>query len=177
MNTQYVELLLEGFLNNVLFTVCAAIIPFLVGVACCAITRRNRIIDRIFSWLSLPMECVCPIALLIVMFFFVLPFSRTAFFPVVITLTIAFLGYMPARHVTDWSVWKNMLYHGIGLFSAIFKWTFVVGYIGGTDLLRAATIIRNGTYDVSVLLIPLAVSFGVLFVLEVARRLIKTFMK
>ena len=93
-------------------------------------------------------------------------------------LILSFAGYMPARYTPEYSILKNILYHGLGMLSDIFKWSFTAHVIGFTGLYYFANIIRRQTYRMmESFIIPLIISIVILLFIEIARRIIKQFMK
>ncbi|MBQ6946423.1 MAG: hypothetical protein IJN42_00095 [Clostridia bacterium] len=171
-----VKILLEGWGNNFLITFVSMIFPLLIGLAAYLLTKYFPILGKVFHWLSLPFECLCPVVLLLVYFFVVFP-EMNATILVIIVMSLCYLGYMPARFNSDFSFLKNFLYHGLGLFSSIYKWSFCVGYVGTMDLLRASNMLRNNSYEPGWVLIALFGSLAVLLVAELGKRLIHQFMK
>ena len=170
---QYLDLMFAGFGNNLLITLLSIVFPLGLGILFTFLCGKNRTLEKVFHWVSLPFECICPIALMAVMYFMVFPFMNSGLFPIVLTFSLAFLGYMPARYNRSMSAGRNIAYNGLGLASAIYKWSFCVYIIGYRDLFAAANIVRSRIYIGTVMLIPLAVSFVVIAIIEVARRIIK----
>ena len=178
--SNYLMWLVKGFGNNFLITILSGIIPLTIGVILTFVSSKSRICSKIFEWVSLLFECTCPIVVICAWYYMLahlLPVGRYPVWIFVFALSFCFLGYMPARYIESYSFVKNIIYHGLGLFSALFKWSFLAGYIAIIDLLKATEMIRNRNYNSTYYLIPLLFTFIVLLILEVGRRLVKQLMK
>ena len=167
------ESFFRGMGVNIDVTIFSLIIPFGLGVLFTILCAKNRRTEKIFSWISLPFECVCPPVMLCVLYFLVFPRNKIATLITVMCFTLAFFGYMPARYNRSMSLWRNIVYNGLGLYGAIFKWSFCVGLIGQVDMLKTADVIRARTYTSDYLIVPLVFSVIVIAIIEVARRIIK----
>ena len=176
----------RGLFNNLLITLLSAVVPLCLGVLLTFLASKSRIMETIFSWLSLPTECACPILLMLVLHFSVisdvqrmLPFA----FPVpavvtaILAFTLCFSFYMPARFVRGDSFLKNVLVNGLGLISSMFKWSFCVSFIGISDLVSECRMMGNRMYDYRYYVIPFIVCIVIVIWLEVGKRLVKQFMK
>ena len=170
---KYKDTILKGFGTNFLLTLLSIIFPLGLGILFTFLCSKNRTLAKVFHWVSLPFECICPVALMGAMYFFVFSNLDSGLFPIVLTFNLAFLGYMPARYDRSMSAGRNIAYNGLGLVSAVYKWSFCVCIIAYIDLFYAANIVRSRIYQGIVMLIPLAVSFVVIAVIEVLRRIIK----
>ncbi|MBQ8605402.1 MAG: hypothetical protein IJ408_01575 [Clostridia bacterium] len=178
-----IVLLMEGFGNNIFITALSVIFPILIGILLTFIASKSKIAESVFSWLSMPFECICP-ALLLITVYYLIPYvfdlginEIIKYVVIIVSFTTCFLFYMPARFVKSDSFLKNTLVNGIGLISAVFKWSFCLSFIGFLDLTRASQNIMAKYYNPLILLIPFAVSVLTLFVLELIKRFIKQFMK
>ncbi len=173
--------LLSAIGKNFLITIISIALPLGIGILLSFFASKNKIVNNIFGWISLPFECICPLALLLVNYFVVhngFHFSgQQPLLVCVLTFLTAFIGYMPARYVSEYSFLKNVLYNGLGLFSAVFKWSLCVSYITADDLLKYCRSIVSKTYNTVYLWIPLLICFVVIIIPEIARRLVKQFMK
>ena len=94
-----------------------------------------------------------------------------------ISFVILFSGKNLSKYIIKYTFFKNILYNGLGLIAAVFKWSFCVYLIGFTDLFQATRGIFGMTFKTDVFWIPLVVFFVVLLVLETGRRLVKQLMK
>ena len=183
--TRYFPRLLEGGFNTLLITVLFSIGPLAVGIVLSFLASKFPVVGKIFGWLSLPFECISVPALLLVSFYTLgqlfgnwhIRMEIVTWIAIAITFTLGFAGYMPARHVAEYTFFKNILYNGLGLVAAVFKWSFCVYLIGFTDLFQATRGIFGMTFKTDVFWIPLVVFFEVLLVLETGRRLVKQLMK
>ena len=178
------EMLFKGFFVNLIITAVTVGILLIPGILLTLLAKKAPIIGKIFGWLSIPFECICPIAMILCLYY-LFPGMRTllggtdvsAIFMAILALTVAYLGYMPARFVPEYSFLKNISYNSLGLISAIFKWSFCVFAIGGQDLLFYARNMMNRNYQTGILWVPLAVCFVCLLGIELLRRIVKQFMK
>lgn len=87
----------------------------------------------------------------------------------IIGFTISFLGYMPTRYNSDYSLIKNIAVNGIGLVSSIFKWSFCASFVGTVEMLRVANIHLSKTYEPSSFWTAMIISFAVIVVLELMK--------
>ena len=178
-----IKVLLEGFGNSLLITVLSVIFPLIIGTIIIIFSSKFKVVNSIFGWLSVPFECLCPIFLCTAIYFLIpmkiIPYDIWYLIITVFVLSLCFMGYMPARCVQSYSAIKNILYNGIGLVRNIFMWSlFVSGCtMANTDLFKATSRIISYSYNTIYWLIPLLVSIVILFIFELARRLIKQFMK
>ena len=176
-------LFLEGFGNSLLITLLSIIFPLAIGIIITIFSSKFKVVNSIFGWLSLPFECLCPMFLCVAIYFLIpmkiIPRDTWSIIIAVVVLTISFLGYMPARCVESYSAIKNIFYNGIGLVKNICIWSFFItsSSIANTDLFRVTLTAISRTYNHVYWLIPLLISITILFVFELARRLIKQFMK
>ncbi len=183
--TRYFPRLLEGGFNTLLITALFSAGPLIVGILLSFLASKFPVVGKVFGWLSLPFECISVPALLLVSFYtlghlfgdWYIGRKFVAWIAIAITFTLGFAGYMPARHVAEYTFLKNILYNGLGLIAAVFKWSFCVYLIGFTDLFNATRSLFGVTYKLDVYWIPLVVFFVVLFILEAGRRLVKQLMK
>ena len=173
----------EGLLNNILLTVLSCIVPLLFGclmTVLFALTKKLRFIRNIFQGTSLISESLCPAITIIVVFYLpgmVLANGLDRWLAVILGFTISFLGYMVKRYDQRDSILKNLLVNSLGLTSTVFKWSFVVGYVGVLDMLRAGTKYMAVTVSLWGVLITLAISFVILLVIEGIRYLLKELLK
>ena len=182
---RYFPRLLEGGFNTLLITALFSVGPLIVGILLSFLASKFPVVGKVFGWLSLPFECISVPALLLVSFYTLgrlfgdgyFGVKFVAWIAIAITFTLGFAGYMPARHVVEYTFFKNILYNGLGLIVAVFKWSFCVYLIGFTDLFQATRGIFSMTFKTDVFWIPLVVFFVVLFILEAGRRLVKQLMK
>ena len=180
----HLEMLLKGFGVNILITAATVCLLLIPGILLTFLAKKFPVIGKIFGWLSIPWECICPVAM-IVWLSFLDPTARIMLgeiniyrcLLVILSLILAYMGYMPARFVPEYSFLKNVLYNGFGMISAVFKWSFCAFIIGCPDLLHYARCVSITHYRYGIVLTALAASFVCLFVIELLRRIIKQFMK
>lgn len=185
-------ILLKGLLNNVLVTFLIVLLPLIIGSVLAIFQGKFKIIRAIFSWLSIFSECLCPVLVVLTyvdvflyetglykvnVFAFKMDDIITPFWIMVLALSACFVGYMPARYVESYSIFKNIAYNGLGLISTAFKWSFLGSLIGFVDLAKAAINLRNRTYSGWYILIALIIAVSILFVIELGRRAVKQFLK
>jgi len=175
--TNMIVTLTEGLTQNLLITILSVIVPLGLGILFTYLASLNRTSNTVFSWVSLPFECIGPISLLFVNYYMGFFRMRSGLLIAVLTFSICFLGYMPARYRNTESLLKNCIYNGLGLLSTVFKWSFCASMIGVVEMQRAANMILTRTGDFTCLWIPLICAFLFLLLIEVGRRLVKQFMK
>ena len=181
---EHIGLLLRGFGGNLLITAISVGLLVIPGFLLTLLAKKFPVVGKIFGWLSIPCECICPVVMILCLYY-LMPGIRVMlggvnvynFFVSILGLTIAYMGYMPARFVPEYSLWKNVFYNGLGMIAAIFKWSFCVFIIGCPDLLFYAKNILNRTFRSGIYWVPLVVSFLSLLGIEILRRMIKQFMK
>ena len=189
---EYIKILAEGLVNTTLITVLSCILPLLLGILLTILAGKVKVFDHIGSWLSLPLECLCPIPLMMALYHLPSLVDIDIFHKifrslgilhlyspclVVFTLSLCYLLYMPSRYVASYSIFKNILYNGLGLLSNLLKWSTIASFLAVPDLYRAANTIFMRSFEAWVLLIPLLAIGLALLVLELARRLVKSLMK
>ena len=177
METNY---LIEGFTGTFVLVISSLIIPLVIGIVLTICGTKNSTVEKVFSWISLPFECLCPLILFYIIYFTVpiyLGIYTTSFLCCISTLSVCFIGYMPSRINQNYSVLKNILYYGLGLLRNIFFWSFTSSVIGYLDLFKAAQMVTATTYKMEFCFIPFVFSFGFVMVIEVARRIVKQCMK
>lgn len=188
--------LIKGLGLNFIITVMAIIVPLILGVAGSLLVKNQKTLGKVFWYLDIPCRSVCVPVALVLMYY--LPglagttilrdidilmfeklsidgFSKTMI--LILILGFAFLWYMPAKYNHEFSLAKNILYNGMGLFSNVFKWSFVAGMIVIPDMLKITQIYVAKTYSFLPYIIPFLVVSFILFVIELVRVLIKHFMK
>lgn len=164
----------EGLLNNLLITGGSCILPLMVGVASYFLCDKNKQLSKLAHFCGMFFESLCPLLTIVVLYFCVL--GNVGLNPLIICIigfSISFVGYMPARFSMDDSLLKNLAVNGIGLVSAIFKWSFCVCFIGVRDMFKVANVQRMSTYESNYLWIPFIISFGIIFILEIMRFVVK----
>ena len=181
---QYLELFLRGFGTNVLITILAAIVPITAGILLSLLARVNSKVSAVISAISIPFESILiPVAITICYYALIRIIHignarvlRT--FLVVFVLALTHWLYMPARYNEHFSFLKNILYNSLGLLSSLFKWSFVSFTIGVADAFSASRNVYAITFDgFWSFWVTLLGAFCILFFVEIARWLIKTFMK
>ena len=179
----YFELFTKAFFADGISVIIASIYPLGLGILLAFFASKNKILCKIFSWASAPFESVCSLAA--VYFFFWLYANLTqgktipANFYFVIFCAVAFVGYMPARYVSEYSFAKNIIYYGLGLVKTIYIWRCIVDsaiHCGG--LMSVAGQIKSHTYQVAeTYFITFISCFTAVLVIELGRRVVKNHMK
>lgn len=165
--------LFKGLLNNFLITGCSCILPLIIGLAMYYICMKSKNLCK-FTFLWNVFEGVCPLLTIMIMYFCILrKVQLNPLLVCIIGFTISFIGYMPTRFNNKDSLIKNLAVNGIGLISSIFKWSFCASFIGVKDMLGVARILYVRTFEVYYLLLPFAISIGIVFVLEIMKFVIK----
>lgn len=168
----------EGLLNNFLITGGSCILPLVIGVASYFLCDKNKQLSKLAHFCGAFFESICPLLTIVVLYYCVFGNVRlNSLIVCIIGFSISFAGYMPARFSTDDSMLKNLAINGIGLFSTIFKWSFCVCFIGVRDMFNVANLQRARTYESNYLWIPFIISFGIIFILEIMRFVVKENMK
>lgn len=168
----------EGLLNNLLITGGSCILPLIVGVVSYFLCDKNKQLSKLAHFCGMFFESFCPLLTITVMYFCVL--SELYLNPMVICIVgfaISFIGYMPTKYNCEYSLYKNIAVHGLGLVSVVFKWSFVARFVGFNEMLGYAYMQRARTYESYYLWIPFVISFGIIFILEIMRFLVKENMK
>ena len=175
----YSSLLLTGFVNNLLVTVLAAIIPAGVGIG---LTFLMKAVDQ--RGLRIPLRVIgavfyslAPTALLTFLYFCVMATARSQMVPVILTLMISHLGFFPMFFDAGASAGKNIVVNLIGLFASLFMWSTISSLIGYHDIVYVGTMARQSTFDAKYCVIVLLITFVFLAVLNVARMILKEVMK
>ncbi len=177
---EWIPMILSGLGTNVLIVILSSILPLVVGIGLTVLMHftRKTALPKVFRLVSVLPESIAPIALILVAFFFVSATATQSILPVVITLTVCFLGYMVIRYDDRDSLIKNILVHGIGLLAELFKWSLAIcGTVAVRDLVKSTSLIVGRTYEFAYYFIPLIISFCILIVLYIGRQLCKEFMK
>ncbi len=179
--------LFSGITGTLTVVVLSSIIPLAVGSLLTIFAVNNSKLEKIFSWISMPFECLCPILLVLVIYFYLPPsinhflgveFFANPLFSIVLTLSLCFVGYMPNRVNQSYSALKNIICNGIGLVRSLFMWSFAVSsMIGYKDLVSYSKMMMARTYYFEYYLIPFVFAAIVIAILEVSRRLVKQYMK
>lgn len=172
-------MLFRGYMMNILITVVACIIPLAIGIPLTIPSKFSSIVSKIFSFVSLPFECISPLLFSALLLYFIVPSTSRSLMWVVFAfaLSTSFLLYMPAHFQSEYSMLKNILYNGLGLIQGIFLWSFTASFFGIMELMRSASNLFSFTFNGVGWVVPFAVAFATLFVIGLARRVIKNFMK
>lgn len=172
-------MLFEGYMMNILITVVACILPLAIGIPLTIPSKFSPTVSKILSFVSLPFECISPLLFSAILLYFIVPSTSRALMWVVFAfaLSTSFLLYMPAHFQPEYSMLKNILYNGLGLIQGIFLWSFTASFFGIRDLMRIASNLFALTFNGVGWVVPFVVAFATLFVIGLARRLIKNFMK
>lgn len=163
-------LLSQGLLNNILITIGSCILPFAVGTAAYFVCSRNEVLTKLAHLGGMFFESLCPIITIVIMHYCILSQTRlSASWVCIIGFSLSFLGYMPTRFNSDYSLYKNTIVYGLGLASTIFKWSFCASYIGAVEMLRVANIQMARTYDPSSFWNAFIISFVTILILELMK--------
>ncbi len=171
--------LMKGLLTNFGITFFSAIVPLIVGIPLSFVVKKSKVVGKIFGWVNIPFECICVPIFIFVGFYipgFVLGISIPRIVPVIVALTMAYLLYMPSRYNQNCSFLKNTLYNGLGLISNLFKWSFVAKSIAVVEAL-SVTVDYTSRGMFWSLIVTFLIAGAALLVIEVARTVIKQFMK
>lgn len=179
----FFEPIMQGLLNTFLIVLFSCILPLSLGGVFTLISSKSSAAAKIFHWLSLPFECITPTLLLTLLYF--LPISlhhrlfgtHTGIFIIALTLSVSFIGYMPARYRADFSFLKNLLYNGCGLMCALIKWSTIAGFVAILDLFKTAQNIVAAGYIFTPYIFAFIFYFAIVLIFELAKRLINQFMR
>ncbi len=188
MESSTIGMLFQGLWQNILTTAMSAVLPFIVGTIFTLIAGINKKASNVINWLSLPTESLFPGLVVLLVYYLGMPmFSKigvtipsSVFSSVFLAmaLSICFIGYMPARYVPSFSRGKNILYNGLGLVSSLFKWTTLGSFIAVFDITKEAMRIGAINYEmVTPVVLALVITVVVVLIIEIAKRLVKQFMK
>lgn len=176
----------RALIVNILITIFSSIIPLFIGILLSLLAKKSSIASKIFGWLKIPFESICIPIFILVLFYLPSFIFETRIFSsnnfsssliMTIALSTAYLLYIPARYNPNFSFLKNTLFNSLGLISALFKWSFVAGFIAINDMLFAARALMATKYNIWPLLITFLTISIILFIIELAKTLIKQFMK
>ena len=177
---KYLGLLFDGLGRNFLITIASMMFPLGIGILLSIFVRKSETAAKVFNWVKIPFECISIPSLLLTVYyltayyFYYLPNNILA---TIIVFSVTFICYMPSRYDRSSSFGKNLLYNGLGLFSALFKWSFVTHLIGVADLFGAARSVFGVTYQGWPYAATFVIAAGVLVVVEIGRALVKQLMK
>ncbi len=172
------DMALRGLSVNFIITLMASIAPLLFGIAMVFPSRFSNVFRRIIKGISAVTESISPVFMIVLLFYNVFAGSEVSRLAVtIIGFSICFLGYIPSRFNTNYSIGKNIVVNVLGLFADIFKWSLVVGYIGVIDLLRENTMQMARTYEPSVFIGGFIVSLIVLLIINGLKLLFEEIMK
>ena len=179
---QYFELFFRGFTTNILITACAAFWPLVLGILLSLFVKKSTVVSAIVDAVNIPLESISvPLAMMALFYtlgrFFHIGNLYVYTVIVVMALSLAYLFYMPTRYNEGYSFIKNILYNGLGLISWLFKWSFVASFVGVMDALGAARNLVARTYQFWPYTVVFLVAFGILFVIELLRFLVKKLIK
>lgn len=162
--------LFQGLLNNILITIGSCLLPMIVGIAAYFICSRNESLIKLAHLCGVFFESFCPVITILLMYYCIFAQTRlSGIWVCIIGFTISFLGYMPTRYNSDYSLIKNIAVNGIGLVSSIFKWSFCASFVGTVEMLRVANIHLSKTYEPSSFWTAMIISFAVIVVLELMK--------
>jgi len=170
------ESFLKGLLNNFIITIGSSVVPMIVGVLSYLYCRKKASVPKYIRLLGIVFESFCPIIVIVFLIYKFFGSTILASFPIWIAITgftISFLGYMLTRYNSDYSLAKNIVVNGIGLFSTVFKWSFLARSIGVVEMLGAFNMQVKTTYRTGSIWIVLIVSFIVIFILELMKYIAK----
>lgn len=176
----------RALIVNILITIFSSIIPLIIGILLSLLAKKSSIASKILGWLKIPFESICIPLFILVLFYLPSFIFDTRIFSSInfsnslimtIALSTAYLLYIPARYNPDFSFLKNTLLNSLGLISALFKWSFVAGFITINDMLLAARTLMASKYTIWPLIIAFLIVTTILVIIELAKTLIKQFMK
>ncbi len=171
---------IEGLTNNILITAGSCVIPLLIGILayCLPAVFKKEILSRIVRLFGVFFESLCPLAVLLFLFFLLGKYSAVNMMVyTIIGFTICFIGYMPVRYDSRNSLVKNLVVNSLGLISTVFKWSFVSGTIGVLDLLRSAQMQVARTFDSTPYIYVFIISVAIIFFIELLRYIANELLK
>ncbi len=186
INYEFFPMLIKGLGTDLLITILAVIFPLIVGVGLTVLMHftRKSALPKIFRYISILTEGLCPVCILL-MTYFTLPqilqysLAIKPAFASGVALSLCFMGYMAFRYDERDSLVKNIVVNGIGLVADMLKWCFGVAFlIGVSDLISAA---RNYAASTYLFFMPYfsvtVIIFLILAVLYIIRQICKDFIK
>ena len=177
---------LQGLGMNLLLTLLSCILPVLFGVIWILISKTHIITHRIVKLLSQFWECFTPMIVIVVVYYGVpqianligLHFRLNPLVTCVIGFSICFLGFLPARQKSDYSIIKNILLNTVDLIATVFMWTLTASIVAFPEIVYVTKSIVGMNYRFfETYLIPLVISFAVLAVLKLIKYLLEEFME
>lgn len=167
---------LKGLLNNFLITIGSCVVPMVVGVLTYLYCRKKATVPKYIRLFGIVFESFCPILTILMLVYFIFGRAIPSVGPMAIAIigfSISFLGYMLTRYNSDYSLTKNIVVNGIGLFSTAFKWSFLASSVGVVEMLGAFKEYEAFRYTVKPFWIVFIVSFIVIFILEFMKYIAK----
>lgn len=161
---------------NVLVTLASSVLPIITGLIFNIVgnaDRTNKGIERFLHIYGSIFNCLNPFILLLAVFYLSgqLSIIMDRMAAPIITLSICFLGYMPAHYKTEQSFAKNSVLGVINILKNIFIWSFISGSVAAYDALRATSNIAHTTYNFNVFL-PLLFKVMIILILFQTLKLI-----
>ena len=169
--------LFSGLFMNVLFSVITCIFPLIIGIALTLICRKCRVLPKIVRIVGSLFEVLCPIVVIFMAFYLLNLPRQLATFIILIPFSFCFMGYMLIHYNEQYSAIKNIVVNGLGLFSTVFKWSFVLRCVGISEALTVAERFASGSYNLNCFWLLLFASAAILIVVEVGRAIAREFMK
>lgn len=171
----------QGLINNILITLSSCLLPIAIGIGLNFLGnafKNNKGIQRFLHIFGSVFHCVCPV-LLIITIFYNLSFNAATDvarpMTVVIAFSLSFFGYIPAHYNKDYSLMKNNTLGVINLFSHVFIWSFISGYIAVPDALSYAQRVMHSTYESGEFIVLFFKIGIILMLLQVLKLIIEEF--
>lgn len=147
-------------INNILIALASSALPIAIGIGFNLLGnafRDSKGMQRFLHIFGSVFHCFCPIILLIAVYYsfdtfsnnYNLPFNLSREATVIITLTLSFLGYIPAHYNKSYSLLKNNILSIIGLFSSAFMWSFISSRLAVMDSLNYTQQTAKASFDFS----------------------------
>lgn len=166
----------KGLLNNFIITIGSCVVPMIVGVLSYLYCRKKATVPKYIRFLGIVFESFSPILTIMMLGYFIFGRAIPSVGPMAIAIigfSISFLGYMLTRYNSDYSLTKNIVVNGIGLFSTVFKWSFLASSLGVVEMLGAFKQYESMRYTLEPFWIVFIVSFIVIFILEFMKYIAK----
>ncbi len=160
----------EGLLVNITITALSCILPIIVGIVSNKICKQNQILFQPAQLCGIIFESISPILMTAVLYFLM---NFGPMLSCVMGFTISFIGYMSAHFNQEYSFAKNTIVNSIGLISNIFKWSLCVSFIGVRDIFGTTRVYCMLSYEMTGYLISLIIVFAIIFILELAKFVVK----
>lgn len=171
----------EGLIYNILITLSSCLLPTAIGIGLNFLGnafKNNKGVERFLHIFGSVFHCVCPVLLIITIFYnlsFNVATDITRPMTVVIAFSLGFFGYIPAHYNKNYSLMKNNTLGVINLFSHVFMWSFISGYIAVPDALSYAQRVMQNTYKSGEFIVLFFKVGSILMLLQVLKLIIEEF--